>query len=99
MTAPKLTPPTWTSLRREVPDQSRSSLRFDETAATVEVVRLGALKPVKQVDFLLEATLHMVGFIDRVAQVAPKADDGASDDGASDGDVAARAAPARALAR
>ena len=39
------------------------------TAATVEVVRLGALKPAQQVDFLLEAVLHMAGFLDRVAQV------------------------------
>ena len=37
----------------------------------VECVRLGALSPAKQVDFLLEAVLHMVGFLDRVNQVAP----------------------------
>ncbi|KAH8058460.1 helicase [Aureococcus anophagefferens] len=67
--APRLNPKTWTLLRREVPEGSRSSLRFDETTATVEVVRLGALKPAQQVDFLLEAVLHMAGFLDRVAQV------------------------------
>ena len=32
-------------------------------------MRLGALSPSKQVDFLLDAVLRMVGFLDRVNQV------------------------------
>ena len=56
---------------KEVPEHARESFRFDEFAGRVECVRLGALPPAKQVDFLLEAVLHMVGFLDRVNQVAP----------------------------
>ena len=54
-----------------MPEGPRESFRFDEFAGRVECVRLGALSPAKQVDFLLEAVLHMVGFLDRVNQVAP----------------------------
>jgi hypothetical protein len=71
LSAPDLDPKTWKLLRSEVPEHARESFRFDEFAGRVECVRLGALPPAKQVDFLLEAVLHMVGFLDRVNQVAP----------------------------
>ena len=71
LSAPELDPKTWKLLRSEVPEGPRESFRFDEFAGRVECVRLGALSPAKQVDFLLEAVLHMVGFLDRVNQVAP----------------------------
>lgn len=64
--APSLEPPSWDVLVAEVPDALRSNLRFDQPNATVEVVRLGALEPVKQVDFLLEVFIHMTTFLDRV---------------------------------
>ena len=71
LSAPELDPKTWKLLRSEVPEGPRESFRFDEFAGRIECVRLGALSPAKQVDFLLEAVLHMVGFLDRVNQVAP----------------------------
>ncbi|KAJ1445925.1 P-loop containing nucleoside triphosphate hydrolase protein [Pelagophyceae sp. CCMP2097] len=69
VTAPVLEPETWDLLRREVPPTLRQALRFDEPMRRVEVVRLGALKPLKQVDFLLEVVRAMSAFLDRVQHV------------------------------
>lgn len=69
ISAPKLDPSTWDVLRREVPETLRANLRFDQPAAVLEVMRLGALEPPKQLDFLLEVLMHMTTFLDRVMQI------------------------------
>ncbi|KAJ8613567.1 hypothetical protein CTAYLR_002222 [Chrysophaeum taylorii] len=75
VSAPNLNAPSWATLCREVPDALRSNLRFDEPNQRVEVVRLGALPPPKQLDFLLEVFMHMATFLERVQHIHGDVDD------------------------
>lgn len=72
--APNMDPATWTLVKREIPDHLQRQLVFDEITKAVHVVRLAALEPPKQLDFLLDIALHMSNFVDRIAYVADNDD-------------------------